>query len=237
MWYLYCHTNRINGKRYIGITSRKPERRWKGGSGYSKQPLFYNAIKKYGWASFSHEVLFSGLTKEEAETKEIFYIALFRSADKRYGYNNTRGGFGGRFEKKPKTIAKMQSNRLCRPVLKLDMSSGKPLERFPSLSAAAKSVGDTSMNIRACCSTEQRQMSARGFCWAFEDEYDISKFKKPTTTKKQVAQIDVLTGEIVNLYESAHKAGSAVNASSGNISKCCNGINKTCKGFAWKYVN
>lgn len=235
MWYLYCHTNQINGKRYIGITGRKPARRWKGGSGYKKQPLFYNAIKKYGWNAFSHDILFSNLTKEEAGEKEIFFIALFRSADKRYGYNNTRGGLGGSFEKKPTTIAKLQNNRFCRPVLKIDKETGEPIERFSSLSSAARAVGDTSMNIHACCSKKQRQMSAKGFCWAFEDEYDASKFRKPSTCKKQVAQIDVLTGNIVAIYESARAAADAVSANPSNISKCCNGVTKTCKGFAWKY--
>ena len=34
-----------NGKRYIGITSRKPTERWHNGKGYKKQ-FVYKAIKK-----------------------------------------------------------------------------------------------------------------------------------------------------------------------------------------------
>lgn len=63
---VYCHTNLQNGKRYIGITKQDPERRWRNGDGY-KNGAFHNAIMKYGWGGFRHEVLFSELTEAEAK--------------------------------------------------------------------------------------------------------------------------------------------------------------------------
>ena len=38
-----------NNKKYIGITSKTPNGRWEGGTGYNKirQPMMYNAIQKY----------------------------------------------------------------------------------------------------------------------------------------------------------------------------------------------
>ena len=81
-----------NGKVYIGITNQTPQRRWSNGSGYYRQKLFNNAIEKYGWENIKHEILFDGLTKEQAEQKEIYLIALYKSNQREYGYNIAKGG-------------------------------------------------------------------------------------------------------------------------------------------------
>ena len=71
---VYMHTSPSN-KRYIGVTKQKPISRWRtDGSGYKDSKYFWRAIKKYGWNNFQHEILFQGLTKEEAEQKEIELI-------------------------------------------------------------------------------------------------------------------------------------------------------------------
>ena len=44
-WYVYCHTNKINGKKYIGITSQVPEERWRYGAGYKNQVVFGEQFK------------------------------------------------------------------------------------------------------------------------------------------------------------------------------------------------
>lgn len=87
---VYKHTC-PNGKGYIGITSQDVKERWKNGKGYIGA-LFYKAIQKYGWENIKHEVLFEGLTKEQAEEKEIELIALYKSNQREYGYNVANGG-------------------------------------------------------------------------------------------------------------------------------------------------
>ena len=99
-WTVYKHTNKINGKSYIGITSRKPEDRWgKNGCKYcsqkSKYLCFSKAIQKYGWDNFTHDILYIGLTKAEACQKEQELISFYNSKAP-YGYNLTDGGEGTR---------------------------------------------------------------------------------------------------------------------------------------------
>lgn len=90
---VYCHTNKINGKRYIGITQNKPNRRWQNGYGYkNRNSYFYNAIKKYGWENFEHIILEENLTRKEASEKEKYYIRLYNTNNENYGYNITSGG-------------------------------------------------------------------------------------------------------------------------------------------------
>lgn len=88
---VYKHTS-PNGKVYIGITCQKLSRRFMNGKGYKQCPRMANAIKKYGWNNFKHEVLFDGLTKAEAEEIEIELIKKYKSNDSKYGYNIENGG-------------------------------------------------------------------------------------------------------------------------------------------------
>lgn len=91
---VYCHTNKVNGKKYVGITCQRLKARWgKDGKGYRHCSYFYNAIKKYGWDNFKHEILFEGLNKEEAESKEIELIAEWNLNNEEFGYNIAKGGF------------------------------------------------------------------------------------------------------------------------------------------------
>ena len=63
---IYKHTNKINGKSYIGQTIQKPSRRWRDGKHYIDQ-IFGVAIKKYGWDNFEHIILTDNIqTIEEA---------------------------------------------------------------------------------------------------------------------------------------------------------------------------
>lgn len=62
------------------------------GLGYKNNTHFYNAIQKYGWDNFEHIILEKNLSLEEANKREIFWIAYFNSTNPDYGYNIQAGG-------------------------------------------------------------------------------------------------------------------------------------------------
>ena len=94
MYTVYMHVNKITNKKYIGITSQKPEDRWGPGGRHYKNQYFARAIKKYGWDNFDHFILCEGLEEDTAKQMEIALIAEHRSNIPDFGYNCTIGGDG-----------------------------------------------------------------------------------------------------------------------------------------------
>ena len=87
------HTNKINNKKYIGITCLDPKERWgKNGYKYKKNKHFWNAIQKYGWDNFYHDILFSDLNRGKACEIEKILIAIFMTQNPEMGYNKASGG-------------------------------------------------------------------------------------------------------------------------------------------------
>jgi len=88
---VYQHTA-PNGKIYIGITCQNVDKRWQRGRGYAKNDTFFSDICEIGWDNFKHEVIATGLTKEEACQKEKELIAKYKSNEEEHGYNKSTGG-------------------------------------------------------------------------------------------------------------------------------------------------
>lgn len=89
---VYCHRNKINGKRYIGQTKNIKHRFGKNGSGYAYNTYFWRSIQKYGWDNFEHIILKDNLTKEQADYFEKEFIRKYNTTNIEFGYNRAIGG-------------------------------------------------------------------------------------------------------------------------------------------------
>jgi len=95
---VYCYTNLINGKKYIGQTFNERERKQQHKNCKGTKNYFHNAIKKYGWDNFKYEVLHKRnyFSIEDATISlyllEINYINKYNTTDRSIGYNQTCGG-------------------------------------------------------------------------------------------------------------------------------------------------
>lgn len=181
---VYMHENRINGKRYIGITSDKPENRWQNGHGYYKNKHFCDAIKKYGWDSFRHSILFSGLTKDQACFIERRLIKEYNTQDKRFGYNITDGGEHFRHSEESKELmSRRRKGKGIKPFteehkrkLKENHAGGADARpvfcvekniTFKSINDASRFTGINKKGISGCCRNLKNYNTAGGYHWRF----------------------------------------------------------------------
>ncbi|MBR0261137.1 MAG: helix-turn-helix domain-containing protein [Selenomonadaceae bacterium] len=99
---VYLITNLLDGKKYVGQTTRTLEERFSEHA--EAESLLGNAICKYGAENFSREVLAECETPEELDAQERFYIKELDCKHPK-GYNNTDGG---RRSRSPKTKVEKQ---------------------------------------------------------------------------------------------------------------------------------
>ena len=201
---LYIHKF-PNGKVYVGITSQDVKERWRNGEGYKNQ-LVYRAILKYGWDAISHQVLLSGMTKEEAEEKEIEFISAFNSNNPEYGYNVSNGGncSGTLSEEARKKIsdAKMGHKFYC----------NNPEERGEKISNAMKRRNAERPEImdKMCSASVER-------------------------CSKAVLQKTV-DGQEVAIWASAAEIERVLGINHMQISRACRKDGKVVCGYLWSFV-
>jgi len=240
---VYKHTT-PNGKVYIGITSRKPEERWrKNGSGYTTSPHFYSAIKKYGWENINHEIIKTGLTREEAWEMEKSLIAMYDSTNRNRGYNQT---FGGEFGLKitPEIRRKLSERKIkyySNPSAIEELR--KRATGYKHSEEAKRKMSEHHKGITHKATDEWKSNISVSLKKYYQNQEnrarhaeDFNRIAKLGLEKsKAVDQIDN-AGNVVCTYKSMKEAYRKTGIRDGGISKCCNGKTKTAGGYYWRYA-
>lgn len=107
---IYRVSNKLNGKYYIGQTTRKVGERWslhKSEARNRPKAHFHKAIRKHGERVFVVDVLDRAETLEELNALEEGWIKHLCAMDPMYGYNHLAGGEN--YTRSPATLAKMSA--------------------------------------------------------------------------------------------------------------------------------
>ena len=229
---VYKHTNKINGKVYIGITSRKPEDRWENGNGYYGQP-FYNAISKYGWNNFIHEILFEKLTEEEAKEKEIELIELYNSSNSKYGYNASKGG---------ESANGMKHSKETKQRISASLKGREPPAKGKHWNEESrmKISGENSSWFGRKHSEETKEKMRESYRYRITDESrkKMSKNRRGKLSGKDNPHakcvICINTGKV---YDTIKSAAEDTGANQFKISDVCRGARKHTSGLRFKYAD
>lgn len=175
VYFIYKYTF-PNGKVYIGQTY-KGSRRFGRISSY-KDMLVRRAMDKY--PDFEKNII-EYCSEENVDEREQFYIAYFNSMNKQFGYNLVSGGSKNKVlsesvkqriseKHKGKKMSKEMIEKISKAVIQIDSKTLDALNRYSSISEAARITGIDFSTISSVCRRESS--TAGGFYWCFEDEYD-----------------------------------------------------------------
>jgi group I intron endonuclease len=182
---VYMHINKVNGKRYVGITHFKNlNRRWINGKGYFRNKHFADAIQKYGWNNFEHLIIEQGLDKESACELERRLIKEYDTQNKMKGYNITDGGEFFRHTEESKKL--MSLNRKGKGLhvfseehkRKISEHHGGGNDKkqvlcvetgmiYESINDAARAFECNKKLISNCCRKIPHYNTAKGYHWEF----------------------------------------------------------------------
>ena len=178
---VYCITNHVNGKRYIGITSRSIEKRF---AEHCKADSYIGkAIRKHGVENFSMFEIDYASSISELYEKEMLWIEQYKTFDD--GYNLTLGGEGIRTFKKIEADYSSLQKQFIRNV---ELENEKPVD-----------VSDSKAVVR---------MTLRNMIYLYliADYEGVKRqsakliYKLKDVFKKQIFESELLDEEEVNRY-------------------------------------
>ena len=236
--YIYRHwiTNDEDiEKSYIGLTKQKPQRRWRKGKAYLKEPTkFANAIIKYGWDNFNHEIIgvVEANTEEELlqDLKEWEKYYIWKYDSYKNGYNSTLGGdgtVGFKGENNP-MWGKQHSNETKQKISEAKLGKetymkGKKhkSESIELMRESHKKENLSDETRRKMSESQKKRRDTK------ETKKKKSEARKGSKNPKATKVICLNTGDIFLTIKDAKEWLKKETGKDGDISKCCRGLTKT----------
>lgn len=219
MGIIYCITNKINNKMYIGQTARLLQERWKDHLESARdlnnmRPL-YKAMRKYGVENFSITII-EECPDSQLNSREQYWIDQKQTWIAKYpnnGYNLTQGGNNGT-KYSYDYIRLLYNNGMTQSEIKQE------LQCDPWVIRQALTTDNT---------ITESDKQARRHVAAVQGQQRIMK---------QVQAIDPTTNEIYKTFNSITEASKFFNIDHSCISAAIRkGKPHKCKNYYWEYCN
>lgn len=220
--FLYKITNNINGKIYFGVTVRTVENRWirhKSSANTGSQLSLHRAMRKYGFDAFTITEIASFTNTSDMKQAEIQHIALFESNDPTKGYNNTKGGDGTWGRTHTPDVRQRIKDGVGRAIREGRMFTEEWFEKMRADRATRRGVPLSEQhrsNISKALTGKQKNHNSG------RQPIPVDQFTK--------------TGEYVQTFACYGDAARSLNVDSTSIMRCCQGKQKSVKGYVFKYA-
>ena len=244
-----------SGKVYVGITSNIPSVRWgKAGNQYKGSRIFYNAIKKYGWDNFKHEILLENQPEKAAKYTEKYLIKWYKIH--KVSYNITDGGEGTLGFSHPMSEKCKEALRIANTGRKLTQEQKENLRKIHT---GKKASSETIEKLRLSHlghkdseETKRKKSLNRKGKKLSKESIEKLRNSKIGRTVPEAVRIKIrnalqnnsirnkpilqytLDGKFIREFISSAEAGRITGADPSEIRKVVRGIHKQCKGFIWK---
>ena len=183
------------------------------------QSAIAQAILKYGWDSFQKEILYSGLTSEEADEKERELIKEYK--EKGICYNICSGGKG---------VPGAREHKVRQYSL-----AGEYIKTWDSIKEACETLYNNSRtvgDIVRCCKGISKR--AYGYIWKYdEDETPV----QPVTPYRDPISQYTKEGEYIATFKTIRAASIETGIGETNIGNNLRGRSKSAGGFVWKFAS
>lgn len=167
---IYCYTNTVNGKCYVGQTVNEGLRKvqhLRDALSYNKQTAFARAIRKYGIDKFQYNII-ETVAISLLNDRETYWIEQFEGYTK--GYNSTKEGNSLSGFKRSKETRKLDSMVKSIPIIQYDLNNDEYVAEYKSSRDAAVNLGNPTYqgHINKACNGKRK--TAYGYKWAFKNK-------------------------------------------------------------------
>lgn len=242
---IYCITNLVNGKKYIGravhLNYRLRTHKQQLEQGTHPNKHLQSSWNQYGENNFKFEVMFL-CNVQDLDCAEIFFIAQLKLTNKEFGYNNKDGGqfiknYSPRAKKNPlseehkEKIRKSNTGHFVSDETKEKLRKAKI--GFRHTEETKQKEREMFSGSKSCMYGKKGILSTR---FGHKNTPEATE-KTAQARRKPVLKISLVNGEVIEKFNSVKEAWVSLgHKSGGNLSACLCGIRKQCGGYGWRYA-